>query len=176
MTIVPIITAVCTLKSPYNATQFAKLLSLDRRAKKIGANDTPPLEILANRKRCLFVKNILTEEMNDKFNQYFRVLKGGTRLKKRPYVRPKINGPKFDPYSAVKQSLNPYPCSAFCLNFVPSQSRKTTSFLHSYLVSQILNPYSGASETRPLQCNFQTTKNTPIRWVIFPKFLIIIIR
>ena len=26
----------------------------------------------------------------------------GTRLKKRPYVRPKINGPKFDPYSSVK--------------------------------------------------------------------------
>ena len=39
MMIVPFITAGCTL-SPYNATQFAKLLSLDRRAKKIvGAND-----------------------------------------------------------------------------------------------------------------------------------------
>ena len=75
MMIVPIVTAGCTLKSPYNATQSAKLLSLDRRAKKIvGANDTTPLESLANRERCLLVKKCLTQEMNDKFNQYFKVL------------------------------------------------------------------------------------------------------
>ena len=82
MMIVPIITAGCTLKSPYNATQSAKLLSLDRRAKKIvGANDTTPLESLANRERCLLlVKKCLTQEMNDKFNQYFKVLDHQTKL------------------------------------------------------------------------------------------------
>ena len=76
MMIVPIITG-CTLKSPYNATQSATLLSLDRRAKKIvGTNDTTPLESLANRERCLLVKKCLKNvwKINDKFNQYFKVL------------------------------------------------------------------------------------------------------
>ena len=38
---------------------------------------------------------------------------GGNWTKERPYVRHKMNGPKFDPYST---------------NFVPLQCRKTTSF------------------------------------------------
>ena len=66
MMVVSIITAGCTLKFPYNATQSAGLLSLDRRAKKtIGANDILPLESLANRERCLLVKKCLMKELTD---------------------------------------------------------------------------------------------------------------
>ena len=57
MIIVPIINMGCTLKSPYNASQSTRLLSLDRRGRKItGSDDIPPLECLTNRERCLLVK------------------------------------------------------------------------------------------------------------------------
>ena len=56
MMIVPIITAGCTLKSSYNASQSARLFSFDRRGRKIaGSDDIPPIESLANREHCLLV-------------------------------------------------------------------------------------------------------------------------
>ena len=56
---------------------------------------------------------------------------GGHSTKKTMYVRPKINGPKFDPYSAVKKSL-PLQC-IFFLNLIPLQCNKKNSFLNAYL-------------------------------------------
>ena len=56
MMIVPTITAGCTLKSSYNASQSARLFSFDSSGRKIaGSDDIPPIESLANREHCLLV-------------------------------------------------------------------------------------------------------------------------
>ena len=71
--IMPLLTSSCTLKSPYNNKQKLKYNSLDRRAQKIIKLNVLSIENLANCERVLLVKSCLCKELNEEFNNYFKL-------------------------------------------------------------------------------------------------------